>query len=775
MSFKNKIIFTNATILILFVISLTYSAIEIVHLTSQSQFNNITESIIDNNKKLLFTFLNAQSKSLDKEIEFITEEVVHLTTKFDNGIIRKSKSESVRDKQLMYINSDLKSFIKSVRFIDTESREEISITKGGIVSKSIFIDVNSMIQYKNLFIYKETNGDSVTKFSIYIKPEHWKKTLLKFELNLEHLSQSLIFENIIDEFHYRYFLVDDNGNIIVSNLQKNVGQLMTEIVYDKRTQKNVESQIMSSDLGGFIVKGFKGVFNVTFVKNHQTGWRLILVTPEHVIRSRFSTTKDLLLSGDNSLIKSLFSAYAVLLALFLIINSVSVNKMLVPISKLTDQVKLLKKGNFNDLANIVQSDGDEIELLSKAYCEAGNKIQGLIEGLEREVEERTKQYEVAAKEASEANRQKSILLSNVSHEIRTPLNAIVGYTHMLTHSQKFNSHKHELNGITSASHTILSIVNDLLDFERVKSSGYSLKPKCISVADLINDIEKTFILISESKKLSLDVICNVEASGTLFIDELRIKQAINNIVSNALKFTTKGGVTIEVSADSQNFNISIIDTGVGIPKEKLDSIFNGFEQVNQEDQQFGFGLGLAITKTIVELMNGTLHVESELGIGSKFIISLPVIEVMDVLECSNHVAEQGYNVRDMLYTAGGRALIVDDVEFNREILEFHLKEAGFECMVAKDGLEALSLVSENEFDVVLTDISMPIMDGVELASELRKRKPTLPIIAVTARATVQEESRMNQYFSCYLTKPINPADLKAKLYCALVSGTCHLT
>ncbi|MFA0655952.1 ATP-binding protein [Vibrio sp. 10N.222.49.C12] len=691
---------------------------------------------------------------------------------FARDFVNESKNEALRNIQLAYINTKLKPFIKKVRFVDTERNQEVSITENGIESRYISVDLSRMVHYKNLYIDKEVKEKRVVRFTIYIRPEHWDNALLKFDVDLEDFSRSLTFENMIDEFQYRYFLIDDNGKLIASNLQQNVDQLMSESVFDEQTQKSVESYIMSYNLGSFVVSGEKGVFNVTFVKNRLTGWRLILVTPEHVIRSSYVTTEALVLSGDNSLIKSLFFAYILLLGLFLAINSIAVNKMLVPITKLIAQAKHLKQRDFNKAIHTVHSNGDEIEQLSKAYSEAGVQIKNLIEGLEYEVEERTKQYEVAAQEASEANNQKSVLLSNVSHEVRTPLNAIIGYTHMLTNSKYFDDHSHQLNGISSASNTILGIVNDLLDFERVKAASYSLNPKCLSVMSLIREIENTFLPLSESKQLSLDIICNVDSSTTLMIDELRIKQAISNIVSNALKFTNKGGVTIEISSDDKVFNISVSDTGVGIPQDKLDAVFNGFEQVNQEDHQFGFGLGLAITKTIVELMKGSLRVESALGTGSTFVISLPAQEIMDVLECSNGVAELTYDIRERLDYTSKKALIVDDVEFNREILEFHLNALGCECMTANDGLEALALASEHEFDVVLTDISMPVMDGIELASELEKRKPSLPIIAVTARATIQEESRMNQYFSCYLTKPLNPSDLKLKLHCALSGGTC---
>ncbi|MCG9604092.1 ATP-binding protein [Vibrio chagasii] len=775
MSFKNKIIITNATILIIFVFLLTYSAVEIVQISSKSQLSDIQENITGHNKKLLFTFVKAQNVSLDKEVELITEEINHIAFNFSHDFYRdkliKSKSEKVRNEKLLYINDNLKPFIKKVLFIDSGLSREV-LAEGEIEASPVSVDLDSMIKYKKFYIEKEVDRKHVKKFSIYIRPEHWDNSLLKFELDLEYFSRSLTFEKMIDEFQYRYFLVDDNGRLIASNLQQNVNQFMSETVQDKKIQKSVGKKIMSNDLGNFVVSGVKGIFNVTFVKNDQTGWRLILVTPEHVIRSSYVTTEELLVSGDHSLLGRLVLAYTVLLGLFLVINSVSVNRLLVPISKLIDQAKCLKQRDFKNSTHVIYSQGDEIEQLSKAYCEAGFQIQTLIEELEFKVEERTKQYEFAAKEASEANRRKSMLLSNVSHEIRTPLNAIIGYTHMLTHSKYFNDHSHQLNGISSASNNILGIVNDLLDFERVKAESYTLSPRLILVRTLLNDIQSTFIPISLEKKLWLNVNCSLDASRALMIDELRIKQAVSNIITNALKFTKSGGVTINVSNDSSVFKISITDTGVGIPKEKLDSVFNGFEQVNEEDQQFGFGLGLAITKTIVELMNGTLRVESELGRGSTFTIELPAAEVMRTSKCSENGREETYSIGDSADWTGKRVLIVDDVEFNREVLEFHLNEMGFECMTANDGLEALQLESKNDFDVVLTDISMPNMDGIELARQLDTRNPTLPVIAVTARATIEEETKMNQYFACYLTKPINPIDLKLKLHCALSSGSC---
>ncbi|MFS1467010.1 ATP-binding protein [Vibrio lentus] len=773
LSFKNKLIFTNAIILTLFVTLLTYSAIELVRFSSQHEFEDIKSNITGHNRKLLLTFVKSQSVTLNKEVELLSEEVNHIAQKFTYEFYNGAIEQKIDHRMLANISTELRTntSIDKVTFVDAKRNEEISIDKHGIVSNFISLDFSKMTAYKNFYVNKETDGRKITSFLIYVRLDNFDNSYLKFDVGLDYFSHSLAFENMVDELQYRYFLVDSGGKLLASNLKQNVGQFMSEDVFDNQYQTSVASYIMSGNLGSFVVSGKEGVFNVTFVKNHQTGWRLILVTPEHVIRSSYTTTEKLLLSSDNSLIEELFLAYTFFLCLFLTINSTVVNKMIKPIYKLIDQAQYLKERDFNKATYIVYSNGDEIEQLSKAYSEAGTQIKNLIEELEFKVEERTKQYEVAAQEASEANKQKSVLLSNVSHEIRTPLNAIIGFTHMLTYNKHSKAYNHHLNGISAASNTILGIVNDLLDFERVKTTNYSLTPKCLPVMSLVSEIENMFFPLSESKGLSFDIICNIEASTTLMIDELRIKQAISNIVSNAFKFTNRGGVRIEFFTDGEAFNILVSDTGVGIPKDKLDSVFNGFEQVNHEDQQFGFGLGLAITKTIVELMKGTIRVESELGTGSTFVISLP-LDIMNVVERPFDVAEQTYRIGDGIEYTGKKALIVDDVEFNREILEFHLDALGFVCMTTNDGLDALELTSENDFDVVLTDISMPVMDGIELALELEKRKPSLPIIAVTARATIQEESRMNQHFSCYITKPLAPNDLKVALHCALSSGTC---
>lgn len=768
----------NAIILVLFVSLLTYSAFKIVKVTTDNQFNDIKDSITGSNKKMLLAFVKAQSVSLDKEVELIMMEAHHISDGFSRDYFN---TKELRNKQIISINKNLKPFIEHVSFIDIKNNLETKVVGDDVTEVDNALDLSKLIYYKGLYIGKEVESGAisghVTEFSIYVPLEHWSHSLLKLDLNLNYFENSLAFKSMFDDLKYRYFLVDDQGKLIASNLKQNIDELMAYLSEHSLKEKSSVDYIMGNDSGSFTVVSDNKIYSITFLLNKETGWRLILVTPESVINSSFFTTKELILSADISLIRTFSIESMVLLLLFLLINYLTINKLLSPISKLIVQASSLKHRDFDKATSVVDSNGDEIEELSQVYCEAGNQIKVLIEGLETEVEERTKLYELAMKEAKEANSHKSILLSNVSHEVRTPLNAIIGYTQMLSNINSQDIDRHHLDGISTASHMILDIVNDLLDLERIHASNYTLHPKPIALNKLTNELKTTFLPLAQSKKLAFNVDTSaIEDSADLYVDPLRFKQAMSNIVSNAIKFTSKGMVALSTYVDIDQGQhclvFSVKDTGVGIPEDKIDSIFKDFVQVNQGDQLQGFGLGLAITRTIVNLMDGKIVVNSVAGEGTEFKVLLPIdilnfeSEPTNTRPVNHVVSETGVN-----YT-GMTALIVDDVEFNREVLQYHLINLGFECHLAQDGIEALDAASQHRIDVVLTDISMPNMDGVELANKLKASQYDLPIIAVTARATVQEESRLRHHFDAYLTKPIDINDLSHSLRCALFGGVC---
>lgn len=775
MKLKNKIITSNAIILVCFVAMLTYSVFDVIDKSTSEYFSSIKKNISNDNQKMLMSFVNAQSVSLEKEIEVIFEDFCYISGNFIHGLVNSSKTKEFLHEEISHVNKNLKPFIKSISFIDTKNNVESQFVNGGVIEVDNILELTELASYRGFYIGKLVEPgliiDSVTKLSVYVRLEHWSQYLLKFDINIDYFDDVLIFKTMLDELNYYYLLTDGKGNLMTSNLTKfdDLTTYLNECTFKK---ENCANYSLNNGSGNLTIDVNGELYSMTFLENSETNWCLILVTPESMINSDFFETKGLIVSATILLVKTFSVEVLMLLLLFVIINSLAVSNMLRPISLLMNQALSLKQRDFEQATRLVNSKGDEIEQLSKAYCEAGKQIQILVEDLEIEVEKRTKLYELAMKEAKDANRHKAILLSNVSHEVRTPLNAIIGYTQMLSNVNSKDVDRHHLNGISTASYMILDIVNDLLDFERIHASNYKLHPKSIMFNKLISDLKTTFFPLAQDKKLTLKVdTSKIENLAVLYVDPLRFKQALGNIISNAVKFTCEGSVTLSAYVDvfqgKSRLVFSVKDTGVGIPDTKIDSIFDGFEQVNQRDQQQGFGLGLAITRTIFSLMGGEVIVSSRVGKGSEFKVLLPrdilYFESESANAClySQATSETSFNYQ------GKTALIVDDVEFNREVLLYHLNNKGFKCLLTKDGVEALKVASQHQFDVVLTDISMPNMDGLNLAHKLKEKYCDLPVIAVTARATVQEESHMSHIFDYYLTKPINIDDLSNALRFAL--------
>lgn len=776
MKFKYRLLTCNALILIMFVAVFSYSVSHLIKTTSDNQLSSIKENITGYNRKLLFSFVQAQNSNLDKEIDLITEQIEQINFYFSHELVNNGNETKSLEYLLSSILSKNKGYIKSISLIEVEKQTIYKKNNGVYGYENYKYDESNLFRYKNLLLGErlKENKKEIEHFYLYSKLDHWNGSILRIEFNLNYFTDSLYINNMAEGLKYRYILVDSNGRLISSNLRDEFEVLLTYFPLESKNEDDLAYKIMSNSSGFSNLEDETEFLNITFLRNKKTGWRIILVTPDSVIKSSYSTTKAMLLDADSKLIKYFFVISIILLLLFLFVNSFVIKKLTSPLNNLMKQANSLRDQDYEKAIQVINSNNDEIEQLSYAYSEAGRSLKDLVEGLGEEVKERTKQYEEASKDASEANRQKSILLSNVSHEVRTPLNAIIGYVQMLSKKMDTTGYEHFLNGISSSSYMILNIVNDLLDLERLHAHNYVIKNKDVLLSKLLEDINMTFIPLATNKNLSFIIeTINIESSLLLMIDELRFKQALSNIITNAIKFTHKGSVTLLVERnDNDQLIFNIIDTGVGIPKEKISTIFNSFEQVNDDDKTAGFGLGLAITKTIIGLMNGELLVESFISKGSKFSIILPpnILSLNTVKDDTLPVLSN--KCATLSDFKNNTVLIVDDVEFNREILQFQLEQLGINCLLAESGKEAINIFDKNNIDIVFTDISMPGMDGIELSKILRKKNKNIPIIAVTARATVQEESRMNNYFDCYITKPLNNNDIVSSLYCVLTNSSC---
>lgn len=351
------------------------------------------------------------------------------------------------------------------------------------------------------------------------------------------------------------------------------------------------------------------------------------------------------------------------------------------------------------------------------------------------------QYENALLEskqrAEELAKAKETFLANMSHEIKTPLNAMYGFTEQILSGSLKPEQERQLNIVKNSAAYLTKLVNDILTYAKLQAGKSQLEVIGFNLKREISDIEALFKNQADSK--GLDLIFNIDNSVPEYIksDANKIKQMMYNVIGNAIKFTSKGEVKIDLkSIDKQEIKITVSDTGIGIEEDKLPKLFNEFEQA--DDQIFkkygGTGLGLMITKQLVEQMNGKINLESKPREGTTVTISLPVEFTEMPQEADNTDIAQNSSIDKL---NGLKILIVDDEQFNRLLLKSILKKYNVTVFEAESGNEAIILVKTQPFDLVIMDIRMPGINGLEATYEIRKRDNKLPVLASTA--VVSEE------------------------------------
>ena len=383
---------------------------------------------------------------------------------------------------------------------------------------------------------------------------------------------------------------------------------------------------------------------------------------------------------------------------------------------------------------------------------------------------RVEQELIAAKEQAEnLIKVKEQFLSMVSHELRTPLNAVIGMSHMLLQENPRGDQVESMNTLKFSAEYLLSLINDILDFSKIEAGKISIESTNFNFFELIRSIKQTFLYQSEEK--NLDFIVNQEEEVPKFLlgDPVRLNQVLTNLISNAIKFTDEGYVTLDIrtvktTAKTLDFQFLVTDTGIGIPKDKLNAIFDRFEQASSSTtrKRGGTGLGLAITKSLVELMGGQIIVESEVGKGSVFSFTLKF--GIGKEEESNLETGHSLSFDDL---KGSRILLVEDNKINQLVALKFLRRWDLVCDVAENGKVALKMLGESKYDLILMDLQMPEMDGYEATKEIRdSAKPELrkiPIIALTAASLEIKDSVFEAGMNDFLIKPFNPTELLTKL------------
>lgn len=377
------------------------------------------------------------------------------------------------------------------------------------------------------------------------------------------------------------------------------------------------------------------------------------------------------------------------------------------------------------------------------------------EAYKKELEDKNRELELAIKQEAKANRSKQEFLFNMSHDIRTPMNAIIGFTSLaqshLDDKEMLDSY---LKKISTSSEYLLSLINDVLDMSRIESGKLKIEESIVYLPSILEDIRDIVSSNVQKKQLSLNTdIVDLRDSNVL-TDPLKLKQVLLNVVANAIKFTPSGGyvnLSLVQKDGYGNYDFIVEDNGIGISKEFQEHIFEQFsrEATSTVSRVQGTGLGLSISKAIVDMMGGSISVESESGKGSKFTISL-CFKVTD--ETTDNKTISSNNIID----TNKKILLVEDNELNYEIAKTVLEEAGFRVDGASNGKEAIDKASDNTYDVILMDIQMPIMDGYEATKELRRLGNRTPIIAMTANAFSEDKKKAKEVgMDGYIAKPIN--------------------
>lgn len=377
----------------------------------------------------------------------------------------------------------------------------------------------------------------------------------------------------------------------------------------------------------------------------------------------------------------------------------------------------------------------------------------------------TNSLKLAKEQAEHAARTKADFLSMMSHEIRTPMNAVIGLTNFLLEDNPKEEHVETLNTLRFSAKNLLVIINDILDFSKIEAQKIVFENASVDIREVLNRLNQIFRPVAIQKGLDFDMICDARIPPYLVCDSTRTSQILTNLISNALKFTEKGHVTVRLELVEREIGYVTVraevrDSGLGINKGQQKAIFESFTQASSSTtRKFGgTGLGLTITKRLLTLQGSDLFLESEEGIGSSFYFTVryAIGDGADVI----HTSPEGASHTGIDATI----LLVEDNEVNVVVATKFLHKWGARVIVAKNGAEALEKLSEEKLNLILMDLQMPVMDGYTAVREIRKKGIKLPVIALTASALLEDQQKIYEAgMDDFVLKPFEPDQLLAKI------------